>query len=107
VAAAAVAQLRVRTHARGLRALVWVCDAILVLECIQHVVLVGFTLGAYGRTGLDAVLPHGPVELAGFSVGLSLYMSSRRERLAWRRGLALVAIAAATLGVAAVMEVFG
>jgi hypothetical protein len=107
VAAAVVAQLQVRTHARGLRPLVWACDAVLVLECAQHVVLVGSAIGAYGRTGLAAVLPHGPVELAGFSVGLSLYLSSRRERLAWGRGLTLVAIAAATLGVAAVMEVFG
>jgi hypothetical protein len=103
---AVVAQLRRRRPARGLRALVWACDAIIVLECLQHVVLVGVTLGAYGRTGLAAVLPHGPVELAGFSVGLSLYVSSRREALAWRRGLALAALAAGTLVLAAVLEVF-
>ena len=104
-AAAIVAQLTVRTGAPGMRPLTWVCDALVGLGCAVHVALVGMTVGAYGSRGVGALLPHGPVELAAFSLGVSLYLAARREPLSPRRALAVAAPAVAVLALAAVLEV--
>lgn len=104
-AGAVVAQLAVRTGARGMAPIAWICDAIVVVGCVVHVLLVGATVGAYGDRGVAALLPHGPVELAGFSLGLSVYVAARRERLALPRALGVAGLAVLVLTVAAVLEV--
>jgi hypothetical protein len=89
------------------RAVTLVCDIVLAVGYLFHVLLVGATVGAYGERGLAAMLPHGPLELTAFSLGLSAYLAARRGRLT-RRALALsAALAVAALAVGAVLEVFG
>jgi hypothetical protein len=105
VAGAALAQLADRTGGEGMRALTFACDGIVILACLNEVALVGGTVGAYGNRGLSALFPHGPVELLAYSVGLSLYVAARRERIAWHRALGLVAASVLGLALAAVLEV--
>lgn len=111
-AAAVVGQLAVWTappgassNSRGMRAMVWACDVTVVLACANHVFLVGATVGGYGGRGLSALLPHGPIELFAYSLGLSLYVVSRRERLAWSRAVRTAGLAVLLLTVSAVVEV--
>jgi hypothetical protein len=104
-AATIVAQLAVRTRGTGLRALAWTCDAVVVLACANHAFLVGATIGGYGSRGIRALLPHGPIELAGYSLALSLYVAARRERLARPRALAIGGLSVVVLVIAAVLEV--
>lgn len=111
-AAAVVGQLAVRTsrptaHSSGggMRVMVRACDAILALASANHVFLVGATVGGYGRRGLSALLPHGPIELAAYSLGLSLYVAARRERLAKGRALTIGGLSVVLLTISAVVEV--
>jgi hypothetical protein len=71
-----------------------------------NVLAVGAAVGAYGTRMVHALLPHGPVELAGFGVALALYLRGRTRALP--RNLLVGAIAASVglLAVAAVMETF-
>ncbi len=85
--------------------MVWACDVTVVLACANHVFLVGATVGGYGGRGLSALLPHGPIELFAYSLGLSLYVVSRRERLAWSRAVRTAGLAVLLLTVSAVVEV--
>jgi hypothetical protein len=105
IAGALLGQLALRNAAGGMRVLAFVCDAIIVLVCANEVFLVGATVGAYGSRGVGAVLPHGPFELFAYSLGLSLYVAARRERLTPSRAIALGTLSVAVLAVAAVLEV--
>jgi len=87
-------------------AVLWLCDAVLVAVAAGHAVLVGASVGAYGERMVRGLLPHGPIELAAFSIGVALYVAARRETVAPRRFVALSAAAAGGLAVAAAMEVF-
>jgi hypothetical protein len=87
------------------RCIVGVCDCVLVAGCAFHVVFVGSALGAYGSRTLGALLPHGPVELAAFSLALALYIAARRERLAAQRIVRTGAASVLVLALAALLEV--
>ena len=43
--------------------------------------VVGAAIGAYGTRMVGAMLPHGPVELAAYSLALALYLHGRRRAL--------------------------
>ena len=43
--------------------------------------VVGAALGGYGTRMVRAMLPHGPVELAAYSLALALYLQGRRRAL--------------------------
>ncbi|HET6507068.1 MAG TPA: hypothetical protein VFG42_09775 [Baekduia sp.] len=103
--AAAVATLLRGTGWAG-RVPVALCDLALALGCALHVLLVGAALGGYGAKALAYILPHGPVELAGFSIGLALYAEARVGRLTARAAVGPVVLAIALLAVAAGLEVF-
>jgi hypothetical protein len=87
-------------------AVLWTCDTVLVAVSAGHAVLVGAAVGAYGERMVRGLLPHGPIELAAFSIGLALYVAARRGAVAPRRFVALSAAAAGGLAVAAAAEVF-
>jgi hypothetical protein len=79
-------------------------DAIIMVVLVGNVVVVGAGFGGYGMRMIRYVLPHGPVELAGYCCALTGYTSARkgglRGRLAWRLGLATLVL----LALAAVLE---
>jgi hypothetical protein len=88
------------------RVIVSVCDGALLVACALHVLLVGAAFGAYGGRTIVPTLLHGTFELAGFSVGLALYLAARREALSTRRFAATALTAVALLAVAALFEAF-
>jgi hypothetical protein len=59
-----------------------------------NIVVVGAALGAYRERMLLALMPHGPVELAAYSLALALYRQDRRRNV--------LAAYVATAGVACV-----
>jgi hypothetical protein len=81
-------------------------DGVVAGSCLLHVVLVGAAIGAYGEPAVSALLPHGPVELAAFSLALALYVGARREPLTLRPALTVAGFAVAGLVVGAVIEVY-
>jgi hypothetical protein len=83
-----------------------VCDTALAAETGFNVLLVGAAFGAYGRRGLDAMLPHGPLELTAYSLALSAYLAARRGTLTRRRLIGTAAVGLAALAVGSVLEVF-
>jgi hypothetical protein len=91
---------------RATRAVVALCDAALIAVAAVHVFLVGAGVGAYGGRMIVALLPHGPVELAAYSLALALYVGSRRERLSARRWAVSGLGSALCLTLAAPLEVF-
>ena len=54
-----------------------------------NVIVIGASFGAYGTRMLRAALPHGPVELAAYSLALALYLQGRRRPLPARHMLAV------------------
>lgn len=109
VLAALVAQLAQRGEpgaGPASRAVVWLCDAVLIAVAAGHAILVGAGVGAYGGRMVLGLLPHGPVELAAFATGLALYVAARREAVSPRRFVARSTVAVIGLAVAAPMEVF-
>ena len=69
-----------------------------------NVVVVGAALGAYRERMVLALMPHGPVELAAYSLALALYLTDRRRNLpaayVATAGVACVGL----LAIAAVLE---
>ena len=67
--------------------------------------MVGAALGAYGTRMVLRALPHGPVELAAYSLALALYLQGRRRDLpAAVRGHGRRGVSVALLALAAVLE---
>ena len=52
-------------------------EALLGAAVAANVIVVGASFGAYGTRMLRAALPHGPVELAAYSLALALYLQGR------------------------------
>jgi hypothetical protein len=103
---AAIALTQIPCNERVASLLLPATDAILVLEVALNTIVVGAALGAYGTRMLAAVLPHGPIELAAFSLALALYVHARRARLP-RRHIAAVGTACVSgLALAATLETF-
>jgi hypothetical protein len=69
-----------------------------------NVLVIGAAIGGYGTRMLVAMLPHGPVELAAYSLALGLYVRGRGRALP-TGGIAIVACASvALLALAAALE---
>jgi hypothetical protein len=71
-----------------------------------NIIMIGASVGAYGQRMLAAMLPHGPVELAGDVLALALYWQGRRRQLALGDIAAVTAISVVLLAVAAALETF-
>ena len=68
--------------------------------------MIGASFGAYGTRMVRAALPHGPVELAAYSLALALYLQGRRRPFPARRLLVVMALSVSTLALAAVLETY-
>ena len=71
-----------------------------------NVIVIGASFGAYGTRMVRAALPHGPVELAAYSLALALYIQGRRRQLPVRHILAVAALSTSALAAAALLETF-
>ena len=69
-------------------------------------IVVGASFGAYGTRMVRAALPHGPVELAAYSLALALYLQGRTRPLPIRHVLAVAALSVSVLALSAVLETF-
>ena len=81
-------------------------EALLGAAVAGNVIVVGASLGAYGTRMVRAALPHGPVELAAYSLALALYLQGRNRPLPIRHVLAVAALSISVLGLAALLETF-
>ena len=79
-------------------------ELILAGAIAANVVVVAAALGAYRERMVLALMPHGPVELAAYSLAIALYVQDRRRNLP-AAYVAKVAVACvALLAIAAVLE---
>jgi Stage II sporulation protein M len=81
-------------------------EALLGAAVAANVIVVGASFGAYGTRMVWAALPHGPLELAAYSLSLSLYLQGRSRPLPIRHVLAVAALSISVLALAAVLETF-
>jgi hypothetical protein len=81
-------------------------ELILLGAVTANVVTVGAGLGAYGERMVRALLPHGPVELAAYSLALALYLQDRHRPVRVYYILRVAAVSVALLAVAAALETF-
>jgi hypothetical protein len=81
-------------------------ELILLGAVAANVVTLGAGLGAYGQRMVRAVLPHGPVELAAYSLALALYLQDRHRPLRVYYIVRVAAVSVALLAVAAALETF-
>lgn len=81
-------------------------EVLLGAAVAANLIVVGASLGAYGTRMLRATLPHGPFELAAYSLALALYLQGRRRALPPRLTLGVAALSVATLALAAVLETY-
>ncbi|NLT06901.1 MAG: hypothetical protein GXY03_11415 [Solirubrobacterales bacterium] len=95
-----------RWERAALTALRTVCDAVIVLGCTLHVLVIGAAFGAYGTRTLAATALHAPGELAAFSLALALYLRARRGAAGPTAFAATAGLALAALAVAALAETF-
>jgi hypothetical protein len=81
-------------------------DGAVVVIVAKNLLVLGVVLGIYTTSGAIAMLPHGPIELAGFALVVGLYANARRRRVAavqWVTGLGGTAV---LLAVAAAVETY-
>ena len=81
-------------------------ELILTGVIAANVLVVGAGLAGYGWRMARAELPHGPVELAAYSLALALYLQGRRRALPPSHLARVVAVSVALLALAAVLETF-
>jgi len=81
-------------------------EALLSAAVAANVIVVGASFGAYGTRMVRAVLPHGPVEFAAYSLALALYLQGRNRLLPIRHVLAMAALSISVLALAALLETF-
>ena len=81
-------------------------EALLGAAVAANLIVIGASFGAYGTRMLRAALPHGPVELAAYSLALALYLQGRRRRLPARGVFAVLALSVVMLALAAVLETY-
>src|SRR4051812_36585053 len=93
-------------RARSWRLLRLACDAGAVGLLTPTLALVAAGLGAYGPRMVAAMLPHGPLELVAFTLGLTLYLEARRQPVPLARALPRAATALALLAAAALLETY-
>jgi hypothetical protein len=104
-----IAQIAAR-HADGpgrtQRGILAAGELILAGMILTNVLVVGAGLGAYGEHMARADLPHGPVELAAYSLALGLYFEGRRRTLSTAHVAKVAAGSLALLAIAAALETF-
>jgi hypothetical protein len=81
-------------------------ELILASAIAANVLVVGAALGAYGVRMTKAMLPHGPVELAAYSLALALYLQGRRRALPAAHLVGVAVASIALLAIAAALETF-
>jgi hypothetical protein len=81
-------------------------EALLGTVFAVNVIVIGVSFGAYGMRMLRAAMPHGPVELAAYSLSLAVYLRGRRRRLPVGHILAYEALCVVLLALAAALETF-
>ena len=91
---------------RAQRSILAAGELILAGVILANVLVVGAGLGAYGERMAQAELPHGPVELAAYSLALSLYLEGRKRALSAARLTKVAAASVALLAIAAALETF-
>ena len=91
---------------RAQRSILAAGELILAGVILANVLVVGAGLGAYGERMARAELPHGPVELAAYSLALSLYLQGRKRALSAARLTKVAAASVALLALAAALETF-
>jgi hypothetical protein len=114
VAAAVIAQLRLRHAAAGAssvsnQALTWIARAvglIVMLSMLANALLVAVAVGAYGERMLVALLPHGPFEVFSYCIGANLFLTARRRPIARGEWVTACVACVGLLAVAAVLETF-
>ena len=79
-------------------------DAIIAIVLGLNVMIVGAGFGGYGPRMIRYTLPHGPVELAGYCCGLTIYTSARARHPHPRHAWLLPSASVALLALAAVLE---
>ena len=82
------------------------CEAVLAGGVAANLIVIGASFGAYGLRMVRAALPHGPVELAAYSLALALYIQGRRRPLPVRHVLAVTAVSTSALAAAALLETY-
>jgi hypothetical protein len=105
-----IAQLAARAPggpSRAQRATRAVGELLIAGLVAANVLAVGASLGAYGERMARAMLPHGPVELAAFSLGLALYVQGRDRPVSVRHLAGTAVISMGLLFAAALLETFG
>ena len=93
-------------HQRSARLAVGLGELILAGAITTNIVVVGAALGAYRERMQLALLPHGPVELAAYSLALALYLQDRRRDLPAPYVATAVMACVALLALAAALETF-
>jgi hypothetical protein len=88
------------------RSVIILCDALVAGAALANVAIVGIGLGAYGMRMARAIMPHGPIELAAFAAGTTLYLLARRAAVTRVSAAAMLSAAVGALAVAAPLEVF-
>lgn len=81
-------------------------ELILAGVIATNVLVVGAALGAYGERMVKAMLPHGPVELAAYSLALAVYLHGRRRALPTAHLVKVAVASVALLALAALLETF-
>jgi hypothetical protein len=82
------------------------CDTLVALTCVANAAFVGAAIGAYGRRMLEAMLPHGPIELAGFALALGTYLQARHQVIVPGALVRIVGAVISLLGAAAAAETY-
>ena len=91
---------------RTARLTIRLCELLLAGAITANVVVVGAALGAYQERMVLALMPHGPVELAAYSLALALYLTDRRRNLRPAYVAEAGAACVALLAIAAMLETF-
>ena len=104
-----VAQLAARRPegpARVQRSVLAAGELLLAGVIAANLLVVGAGLGGYGQRMVRADLPHGPVELAAYALGLALYVQGRQRALPAAHLAEVMVASVALLALAAALETF-
>jgi len=101
-----VAQLAARSPgpARAQLVLRSAGEVVIAGAITANLLVIGAAIGGYGTRMLVAMLPHGPVELAAYSLALALYLIGRRRALPAARVAVVACASVALLALAAALE---
>ena len=81
-------------------------ELVLAGAIAANVLVVGAAVGVYGERMVRAMLPHGPFEVAAYSLALTLYLQGRRRPLPAARLAGTIAASVALLALAALLETY-